>query len=101
MSGDDLLEGDIKRASELMKMLASEARLQILCRLVDGERSVGQLAQACGVAQPTMSQQLKRLKDAGLIDSRREAQTIYYRLAGTEAAAVLETLHRLYCARQS
>ncbi|QYX56016.1 metalloregulator ArsR/SmtB family transcription factor [Roseovarius sp. SCSIO 43702] len=100
MSGEDLLEGDIKSASELMKMLASEARLRILCRLVEGERSVGQLAQACGVAQPTMSQQLKRLKDAGLVDSRREAQTIYYRLAGIEAAAVLETLHRLYCARQ-
>jgi len=99
MSSDDLLEGDIKRASELMKMLASEARLRILCRLVEGERSVGQLAQACGVAQPTMSQQLKRLRDAGLIEGRREAQTIYYRLAGTETAAVLKTLHGLYCAR--
>ncbi|EAQ04565.1 transcriptional regulator (ArsR family protein) [Oceanicola granulosus HTCC2516] len=99
MSGDDLLEGDIKRASELMKMLASEGRLRILCRLVEGERSVGELAQACGVAQPTMSQQLKRLKDAGLIERRRNSQTIYYRLSGTEAAAVLETLHRLYCAQ--
>ncbi|WP_323766794.1 metalloregulator ArsR/SmtB family transcription factor [Marinovum sp.] len=99
MAGDDLLEGDIRKATELMKMLASEARLRILCRLVEGELSVGQLAQACGVAQPTMSQQLKRLKDAGLVEGRREAQTVYYRLAGNEAAAVLETLHALYCAR--
>lgn len=99
MTSDDLLEGDIRKASELMKMLASEARLRILCLLVEGEHSVGQLAQACGVAQPTMSQQLKRLKEAGLVEGRREAQTIYYRLAGNEAAAVLETLHGLYCAR--
>lgn len=99
MSGDSLLEGDIRKASDLMKILASEARLRILCRLVEGERSVGQLAEACGVAQPTMSQQLKRLKDAGLIEGRRDGQTIYYRLAGPEAAAVLETLHGLYCAR--
>ena len=99
MADDDLLDGDIKKAAELMKMLASEARLRILCRLVEGERSVGELAQACGVAQPTMSQQLKRLKDAGLVEGRREAQTVYYRLVGNEAAAVLETLHTLYCAR--
>lgn len=99
MADDDLVDGDIKKAAELMKMLASEARLRILCRLVEGERSVGELAQACGVAQPTMSQQLKRLKDAGLVEGRREAQTVYYRLAGNEAAAVLETLHTLYCAR--
>ncbi len=99
MADDDLVDGDIKKAAELMKMLASEARLRILCRLVEGERSVGELAQACGVAQPTMSQQLKRLKDAGLVEGRREAQTVYYRLAGNEAVAVLETLHTLYCAR--
>ena len=99
MAGEDLLEGDIKGAAALMKMLASEPRLQILCRLVEGERSVGDLAKACGIAQPTMSQQLKRLKEAGLIEARREAQTIYYRLAGSEVAAVLETLHNLYCKR--
>ena len=99
MADDDLLDGDIKKAAELMKILASEARLRILCRLVEGERSVGELAQACGGAQPTMSQQLKRLKDAGLVEGRREAQTVYYRLVGNEAAAVLETLHTLYCAR--
>lgn len=99
MADGDLVDGDIKKAAELMKMLASEARLRILCRLVEGERSVGELAQACGVAQPTMSQQLKRLKDAGLVEGRREAQTVYYRLAGNEAAAVLGTLHTLYCAR--
>ncbi len=94
----DFLEGDIRRAAALMSMLASEDRLQILCRLLDGERSVGALAQACGTSQPTMSQQLKRLKEAGLVEGRRDGQTIYYRVTGEEVAAVLETLHRLYCA---
>ncbi len=99
-NADNFLEGDIAGAAALMTMLASEARLQILCRLLDGERSVGDLALACGVSQSTMSQQLKKLKEAGLVEGRRAGQTIYYGLKGHEAAAVLETLHALYCARE-
>lgn len=99
-NADDFLEGDIAGAAALMTMLASEARLQILCRLLDGERSVGDLAFACGVSQSTMSQQLKKLKEAGLVDGRRVGQTIYYSVKGHEAAAVLETLHTLYCGRK-
>lgn len=96
---DDFLEGDIAGAASLMTMLASEARLQILCRLLEGERSVGDLAQACRLSQPTMSQQLKRLREAGLVTGRREGQTIFYAIKGREVAAVLNTLHSLYCAR--
>ncbi|MCP1167657.1 ArsR/SmtB family transcription factor [Limimaricola litoreus] len=96
---DDFLDGDIAGAAALMGMLASEARLRILCRLVEGERSVGDLARICDMSQPTMSQQLKRLKEAGLVVGRREGQTIYYNVTGDEVVAVLETLHRLYCAR--
>ncbi|WP_367716001.1 metalloregulator ArsR/SmtB family transcription factor [Nitratireductor sp. GISD-1A_MAKvit] len=96
---EDFLDGDIASAATLMTMLASEARLQILCRLLEGEKSVGALAQACGVSQSTMSQQLKKLKEAGLVEGRRAGQTIYYGVKGHEAVAVLETLHRLYCAR--
>ena len=98
---DDFLEGDIAGAAALMGMLASEARLRILCRLVEGERSVGDLARICGMSQPTMSQQLKRLKEAGLVEGRRDGQTIYYSVMGDEVAAVLETLHKLYCARDA
>mgnify|MGYP003663526984 CR=1 FL=1 len=95
---DNPFDGDIAGAAALMGMLASETRLQILCRLLEGERSVGDLAEACGLSQPTMSQQLKRLKEAGLVDGRRAGQTIYYSVKGGEVAAVLETLHALYCA---
>ncbi len=98
-NADDFLEGDIAAAAALMTMLASEARLQILCRLLDGERSVGDLAEVCGVSQSTMSQQLKKLKEASLVEGRRAGQTIFYSIKGHEAAAVLETLHGLYCAR--
>ncbi|MFD2740647.1 ArsR/SmtB family transcription factor [Sulfitobacter aestuarii] len=91
-------DGDIDRAARLMAMLASKARLQILCRLVEGELPVGELARDCGLSQPRMSQQLKTLKEAGLVSSRREGQTIYYAIEGREAAAVLQTLHELYCA---
>ncbi len=99
MDADDFLVGDIESAAALMKMLASEARLQILCRLTVGERSIGDLAQACGLSQPTMPQQLKRLKAAGLVEGRRDAQTIYYRLTRKEVIALLDTLHGLYCMR--
>ena len=99
-NSDDFLDGDIAGAAALMAMLASEARLQILCRLLGGERSVGDLAQACGLSQSTMSQQLKKLKESGLVDSRRAGQTIFYRVKGQEAVAVLETLHGLYCAQK-
>jgi DNA-binding transcriptional ArsR family regulator len=97
MSTADLFPGDIAAAANLMTMLASESRLRILCRLVDGERSVGDLARDCDMSQPGMSQQLRRLKEAGLVRPRRAGQTIYYALAGEEVTAVLETLHRLYC----
>ena len=97
----DLLKGDVAGAAALMASLASEARLQILCRLLDTERSVGDLARSCELPQPTVSQQLRRLKDAGLVASRRDGQTIYYRVAGREAEAILQTLHRLYCASDS
>jgi CRISPR locus-related DNA-binding protein len=96
---DDFLDGDISGAAALMTMLASEARLQILCRLLNGERSVNDLARACGLSQSTMSQQLKKLKEAGLVEGRRDGQTIYYSVKGQEASAVLETLHGLYCAK--
>ncbi|SFE88686.1 transcriptional regulator, ArsR family [Sulfitobacter brevis] len=96
---DDFLDGDIKGAAALMRSLASESRLEILCRLQESERSVGELAQVCGLSQSSMSQQLKLLKDAGLVEGRRDRQTIYYAVKSREVAAVLETLHRLYCAR--
>ncbi|APX89030.1 ArsR family transcriptional regulator [Brevirhabdus pacifica] len=96
----DPLAEHVVEAAGLMEMLASPSRLKILCCLTDGESSVGELSGKCRMAQPAMSQQLRRLREAGLVTSRREAQTIYYSLSGREAKAVLGLLHDLYCSRQ-
>jgi len=86
-----------RRAADLMRALASETRLMLLCQLVPGERPVGALAEALDLRPSTVSQQLALLRKDGLVETRREAQTIYYRLAGDEARRVIEVLYDLYC----
>ncbi|QUD88735.1 ArsR/SmtB family transcription factor [Phenylobacterium montanum] len=79
-------------AARLMKLLASEQRLLLLCRLFEGEASVGELAQRAGLAQSAASQHLAKMRAEGLVATRREAQTIFYRLVDPGAFRVLETL---------
>jgi DNA-binding transcriptional ArsR family regulator len=87
------------RASRLLAAMANDKRLMILCRLVDGERSVGELTELLETRQSTISQHLALLKRDGFVESRREGQSQYYTLAGDEARRILETLYDLYCAR--
>lgn len=84
-------------AAALLKALAHEARLMVLCQLVEGEHSAGALQATSGLSQSALSQHLARLREEGLVATRREAQTIYYRLADPKAARVLETLAAIYC----
>tara|TARA_B110000211_G_scaffold230236_1_gene289411 strand:- start:2936 stop:3259 length:324 start_codon:yes stop_codon:yes gene_type:complete len=84
-------------ASELMKILANENRLMILCQLVDGEKSVGELVELLDLSQPTVSQQLSRMKNQGLVSYRKNAQTVYYSLEGEAAQKVITVLYELYC----
>jgi DNA-binding transcriptional ArsR family regulator len=86
------------RASQLLAAMANEKRLLILCQLVDGEHSVGELAEFLGARQSTISQHLALLKKDGFVESRRDGQTQYYSLAGHEARSVLEALYGVYCA---
>lgn len=86
------------RAAGLMQALASEKRLMILCQLVDGERSVGALAALLDLRQSTVSQQLSLLRKDGLVQTRREGQTVFYSLAGDAARRVIAVLYELYCA---
>lgn len=88
------------RASELLKSLANRHRLLILCQLIEGERPVGELAAFLGVRDSTVSQHLALLRKDGLVETRRDGQTIYYSIASTEAKTLLETLYSLYCAPQ-
>lgn len=85
-------------ASELLKSLANRHRLLILCRLTDGEHSVGELAESLGVRDSTVSQHLALLRKDGLVASRREGQTVWYTIASPPARAIIETLHQVYCA---
>lgn len=97
-AGDMLeLEPRMQEAARLMEMLSQPVRLKILCILLDGEQSVLKLAEMAGLSQPAMSHHLRKLREADLVLTRRDAQTIYYSLKGDEVGAVLETLHRLYC----
>ena len=85
-------------AAALMKALGHESRLVILCSLAEGERSVGELNELVPLSQSALSQQLARLRRDGLVETRREAQTIYYSLRPGPADRVIHLLHEIYCA---
>jgi ArsR family transcriptional regulator len=86
-----------EQAARLLKLLANERRLLILCRLIEGgEMNVSQLAEAVSLAQSALSQHLAKMREDGLVAFRRESQTIWYRIADPKAARLLETLHALF-----
>lgn len=85
-------------AAELLKTLGNPQRLRILCRLVEGEHSVGEINAHVPLSQSALSQHLAVLREQRLVETRREAQTIFYALADGPARALLGTLHDLYCA---
>jgi DNA-binding transcriptional ArsR family regulator len=84
-------------AVNLLKGLANESRLMIVCVLAEGELSVGQLNQRIQLSQSALSQHLAVLREQGMVQTRRESQTIYYRLADTTAIKIIELLHDVYC----
>ncbi len=90
------LEDSAQSAARLLKLLASEQRLLILCRLIEGEASVGDLSQHVRMRQSATSQHLAKMRAEGLVDTRRDAQTIYYRLKDPAAIRVIQTLCEIY-----
>ena len=93
----ELMRRHAPLAASLMKALGNESRLMILCTLAEGERSVGELNDLIPLSQSALSQQLARLRSQGLVDTRRESQTIYYSLAEGPADRVIHVLHEIYC----
>lgn len=85
-------------ASQLLKAMANEQRLLILCHLVEGELAVGELQARLDLSQSALSQHLAKLREAALVHTRRDAQTVYYGLANGPAQALMATLHAIYCA---
>jgi DNA-binding transcriptional ArsR family regulator len=86
-----------KRASAFLKALAHESRLMILCILAEGEKSVGELENHLGLRQPTVSQQLARLRTDGLVTTRRDGKIIYYSVASDEARTIVGAVYDVFC----
>jgi DNA-binding transcriptional ArsR family regulator len=92
------LERKAAEAAALLKLLANEHRLLILCRLVaEREMSVGAIAEAVDLGQSALSQHLARMRDEGLVATRRDAQTVFYRIADDNVSRVLTVLKDIYC----
>ncbi len=91
------LEANAHEASRLLTAMGNPKRLLVLCNLLDGKKSVGELAAIVGLSQAALSQHLGKMRALDLISPRRDGQTIYYQLASREAREVLKTLYRLYC----
>jgi ArsR family transcriptional regulator, virulence genes transcriptional regulator len=95
------MSGNAERAADFLKALAHQNRLMILCILSEGEKSVSELEEFLSLRQATVSQQLARLRADGLVATRREGKTIYYRLASENARAVVGVVYELFCRRVS
>ncbi|WP_218142686.1 ArsR/SmtB family transcription factor [Formivibrio citricus] len=91
------MRGAARAATALLKALANEDRLQILCQLSQGEKSVSELEALLDVHQPTLSQQLGVLRTEEMVATRRDGKRIYYSIADQKILAMLKTLYGLYC----
>jgi len=92
-----LFEQSAARAADLMRLLGNERRMMALCQLVGGELSVSELQDRLGMTQSSLSQHLALLREQGVVATRRQGQTIYYRIADPAALRILETLAELFC----
>lgn len=91
------LAAQAQDAAALLKALAHEGRLMILCNLATGEKSVGELEQLLGARQAAVSQQLARLRLEGLVSSRRDGKTVFYALDDPRAARMVGLLYEMFC----
>lgn len=91
------LQSNATRACALLKALSNEVRLMLVCRLSEGERSVGELQEFVKLSQSAVSQHLALLREHKLVATRRSGQSVYYRLSSGEAAVLIKTLHDQFC----
>jgi DNA-binding transcriptional ArsR family regulator len=91
------MQATAQEVCTLMKVLSNPDRLLILCRLSEGEQSVGELEAALGIVQPTLSQQLTVLRHESLVVTRRDGKHVFYRLAGGPVMAVMQVLFEQFC----
>jgi DNA-binding transcriptional ArsR family regulator len=87
-------------AVELLKAMANEWRLMILCQLSEGEKTVSELQQILGLSQSALSQHLAILRREKIVRARKHAQSVSYSLSGDDATKVMNTLHEVFCESQ-
>lgn len=87
----------IKQAERLLKLLAHKERLLILCQLCERELSVSELRQNSDLSQSALSQHLAKLRALKIVQTRKEAQTVFYTLADAKVTTLIAALHQLYC----
>lgn len=97
----EALRGAAGQAVAVLKLLANEDRLLLLCQLSQGEMCVSDLESVLGIRQPTLSQQLSVLRTEGVVNTRREGKNIYYSVADAALLEILAVLYRLYCPKES
>ena len=93
----EMLMGQARKASDLLKALSHETRLLILCLLTEGEKSVSELEEIMSMPQAAVSQQLARLRFDRLVNTRRDGRVIYYSIANDEVTHLIETLYDFFC----
>jgi DNA-binding transcriptional ArsR family regulator len=93
----DAMSESAREASEFLKALAHESRLQILCKLVNGEKNVAELEEVLDIRQSTVSQQLARLRLEGLVTFRREGKQVFYSLASDDVRKIIKVLFSIFC----
>jgi DNA-binding transcriptional ArsR family regulator len=92
-----LLPGDVEPVADLLRSLSNPQRLMIVCALVEGELGVTDLERGLSIRQPSLSQHLGSLREAGIISGRKEGKAVFYRLSNDRAAMLVEALHAIFC----
>ncbi len=95
-------KNDLRTAASVLSLLSNPQRLEILCHLsTAGELSAGEIVRRIGLSQSATSQHLARLRRIGLLETRRESQSVHYRIAREDVGKILAVLHELYCGKSA
>ncbi len=93
----DVMQRNAAKAEAMLKLLANAKRLMILCHLVKGEKSVGQLADLVNLSSSALSQHLAKMRDLQMVEADKQGQMVFYRISNPEVEAILSTLYLIYC----
>jgi DNA-binding transcriptional ArsR family regulator len=97
ISNIETMKRNASKAASLLKLLANAKRLMILCHLVKGEKSVGELAELVDLSSSALSQHLAKMRQLNILDARKQGQTVFYKICNFEVEAILMTLYLIYC----